>query len=272
MVIDGETINCAVAVGNAVGGSNTASQVKLQGWYSNWGGSQFAPKAWRYVARFNDRTKAATFATNVIKACHNDNIRYSIEYRASLYNEIRDGKTIDEIIVPTYCDCSSFICALLLTAGISVGLTNTDGLYGELMRSGQFTIFDDVFYCNQSSGLVTGDIVWREHYTDESGNDRYGHAMAVVASVYDTESSYYEDVQRSERSQNKGRYMPITADDSVKFVSNGPFRPTTSAPHDLTDMTDIGLFMLGAYITGGEAITFSLSRSSKMVKVIPSVQ
>lgn len=272
MVIDGETVNCSVAVGNAVGNSRVEGQVRLQGWYSNWGGSQFAPKAWKYVARFNDRAKANTFATNVIKACHNDYIRYNTEYRDQLYNAILNGATIDDIVSVKYCDCSSFICALLLTANISVGLTNTNGLINEIVRSGQFTVYDDVFYCNQSSGLQVGDIVWREHFIDDGGEDHNGHAMAVVGSVYDAGSAYYENVQTSDRAQNMGRYMPADADDAVKYVSNGPYRSTSSAPVDLSEFTDLGLFMLGAYITGGEAVTFTLSRSSKMVKIIPSVQ
>lgn len=245
-------------------------QVKITNYSSFWNTIDSGyGHPWQYVARINNEEARFVYADVVSKACNNPFIQYSMNNRYELYNYIKANGLIDpaNINVVLHCDCSSFAQAMLLYIGIDLGTpTNTAGMLSYFTAHlDLFTILDsnDVLLgCQQ---LLVGDILWFPAGTwnvqDQVWVKGVGHAAVVVYSEYDKNALEYVEAVDKARRQGYGR---VTSDG--EYVCDGSERSNPdSAPVDLCGLSDLELFIIGAYITGGPAVTRPHGHSDKTI-------
>ena len=103
-------------------------------------------------------------------ACANDNIGYaqygdgSTQYRDryGLYFALQTGKTMQGVIIPCNCDCSSLVAQCLILSGVKVTIyMSTSDEVKVIMATG---FFDQVTF-QQGMVLYEGDIMWRQGHT-----------------------------------------------------------------------------------------------------------
>ena len=261
-------------VGNAVGpygSSHPESEVCFDDFYKP---ARAKNGCWDKVIRLKDPSIRHTYAQAMIKACNNNYIRYNqgtsasgYSERRQVYNWIKDNGKPDISTLNTvkYCDCSSLASALLLYVNIDVGTPSTYGIIYEdvLEKTGKFITFETSDYTQCAENLLIGDILV---YNNPSyGSNGAGHAAVVVYSTYDKTSEDYVDEPVFERDINAGRYTT-----PGNYASAGPTRPEpTVVPENLCQLSDFELFLLGAYITGGGAVTLRGLVPAKSVDVQP---
>lgn len=214
--------------------------------------------SWDYVARLNDPSLAAVLVSKMNIALNNHNIIYfernHESQRDELYDFVKAGGDIATLNTTKHCDCSALVSALLLYCGIDIGCANTASMYKGFCNK-DVTVFSNYNITNHAEYLKVGDIVWRSKDLHPGG-----HAMTVVYSNYDIDAPEYEDIPLVERNINYGRLCVQST-----YVSDGASIRDT-APSDLNELSDMELFILGAMITGGEAILIEGGASSVVIK------
>ena len=139
---------------NNKAGDQTGKEVKTGNWYN------FGQKA---VYRWKNRTYAAKYAKIIKAFCNNDNIGYDMNDRTTLYNILaKNDWNYTKVNKKVECDCSQLVaCAVNCTVGRKVCNSSmyTGDLNDQLMESGLFTKYTAKKYLDESSYLMTGDII-----------------------------------------------------------------------------------------------------------------
>lgn len=253
--------------------------VEIRDWYLNGSqpsdtllASRGGSNGWKFVAR----AKSGSMRSIIAQGANDVFDRYSaglIEYaddsrRSQLFDWVESGHTIGQLTSKKYCDCASMISAIvrLITdaayvtdAGEQWNLDET-GLLAMINSTGLFDVYTDSAHVSSCTKLCVGDIIWRPKWLWNTENERWtgGAAAIVVYSTYDEAAPEYVDIPESQRDIGWGRVTQ-----PYEYVSNGPVRSRESAPWDPSQLSDFELFMLGAFITGGEAVAIEDSRTNK---------
>ena len=129
-------------------GDQTGREVGLQNYYNH-------SKGW-VCLRPHNPNHAYKLAQAMRQACANEFIGYDQNQRNTLITQLKAVGTIDRVVVPVECDCSSLVRACILQAtGKDVGNFNTATERNTLLNS---KLFYEVQYV-WSSELRLGDVL-----------------------------------------------------------------------------------------------------------------
>ena len=139
-------------------GDQTGKEVYINNWYSY---------NWTNVFRPNDSKLAEKIAQLCEDGCNNNNIGYSQTERNTLLAEAKKvGMDISKIKTPCNCDCSSFVSAICVCAGLPEKtffpggngcVTSTIG--AACLSTGKFSNLTGSKYTGQKNYLKRGDIL-----------------------------------------------------------------------------------------------------------------
>lgn len=150
----------SVKIGHAsTGNTNKAAQVTERAWYNN---------NWDCLLRPKNKALAEKIATNMEKACRNDNIGYSQNQRNDLKKKVTlVGGDLSRVNVDSYCDCSSLISLCVELAGVPIPYTAgwnapiTSNIKIVLLNTGEFDVITESKYLTSDKYLKRGDILLR---------------------------------------------------------------------------------------------------------------
>ena len=143
---------------NGQAGDQTGKEVWILDWYD---------QSWTSVLRPNDAALAEKIARQCENACNNNKIGYSQSERNTLLREVKKvGYDMSKITTPCNCDCSSFVSAVCVCAGLPEAtffpggngcVTSTIG--PACINTGKFRELTEMKYRNQKNYLKRGDIL-----------------------------------------------------------------------------------------------------------------
>ena len=143
---------------NGVAGDQTGKEVWILDWYD---------QNWTSVLRPKDAALAEKIAQQCENACNNNKIGYSQSTRNTILAQAKTvNYNLSKITTPCNCDCSSFVSACCVCAGLPEAtffpggngcVTSTIG--PACIATGKFTELTDIKYRNQNSYLKRGDIL-----------------------------------------------------------------------------------------------------------------
>ena len=136
-------------------GDQNGKEVCIRSWYTG---------GWEFLARAKNSAVAEKIAASCEAGCDNPNIGYDQGQRNSLNDQ---AKKVDYDLrkIDTACetDCSAFVSVCVLTAGVKLAysgnLPTTRTLKSTLEKTGEFEIFTDNKYLNNTDFLRRGDIL-----------------------------------------------------------------------------------------------------------------
>lgn len=139
-------------------GDQTGAEVKTLSWYDG---------GWDVVLRPKDNSLAEKIAQQCEAGCANSAIGYNQNNRNSIYSQaLKSGLNLSKITTMCDCDCSSFVSACCICAGLPASvfypgnnLCNTRNLQQACESTGKFTVLKDSKYLRQKDYLKRGDIV-----------------------------------------------------------------------------------------------------------------
>ena len=120
-------------INGAKGDQKNGAEVSIQDFY-------MSSKGWLCL-RAKDEREALKLAQAMEDACNNDPyLGYGQNDRLDIIIQVKAGKKLKDINVPTNCDCSSLVRACIIEAmGIDVGNFNTSSEVDCILKSGKFT-------------------------------------------------------------------------------------------------------------------------------------
>lgn len=139
-------------------GDQTGAEVKTLNWYDG---------GWDVVLRPKDSSLAEKIAQQCEAGCANSAIGYNQNNRNSIYSQaLKSGLNLSKITTMCDCDCSSFVSACCICAGLPEptfypgnNLCNTRNLQQACESTGKFTVLKDSKYLRQKDYLKRGDII-----------------------------------------------------------------------------------------------------------------
>lgn len=179
--------------------SNTSrdKMVTIRQWYN---------KNWVYCLRAKDPIIAEKMAKACENACNNDCIYYSQTHRNEILTHSKPlGMDFSRITIDTGADCSSFMSACAIAAGVPIpfitNLPTTSNMKTIFMNTGMFELLTNSKYLNNDKYLKRGDIlvVPSDHTVmvldnGELSND--GEYKAIDLSKYNTIKDYSKLAQQ----------------------------------------------------------------------------
>lgn len=120
-------------INGAKGDQKNGNEVSIQDYY-------MSSKGW-VCLRAKDERDALKLAQSMKDACDNDPaLGYGQNDRLDVVNQVKAGKKLKDINIPSNCDCSSLIRSCIMEAmGIDVGNFNTGNEADCILKSGKFT-------------------------------------------------------------------------------------------------------------------------------------
>ena len=142
--------NRRIKGGNA--GDQTGKEVCTRDWYS---------KPWAYVLRPKDSNIAEKAVRTAVSLANSNKVGYDQNQRNSLYNEL---KKHDNNVDPCETDCSAFVTACYIVAGVSQlnytsNAPTTSTMVKTFLATGQFEVLTDAKYLRIDALLKRGDIL-----------------------------------------------------------------------------------------------------------------
>lgn len=140
---------------NGKAGDQTGKEVCTREWYS---------KPWSYVLRPKD-SKIAEKATQIAVALANSNkVGYDQYQRNTLYNELKNHDFDINSIAPCETDCSAFITACYIAAGVSQlnytsNAPTTSTMVKAFLATGCFDVLSEPKYLKTDMFLKSGDVL-----------------------------------------------------------------------------------------------------------------
>ncbi len=138
-------------------GDQTGKEVCIRDWYS---------KPWTYMLRCKDKNIAVKAKNIAARLANNPNLGYDQSNRNSLYMSLQRNNFIPEAIGPCETDCSAFVTACYIAAGISTlnytsNAPTTSTMLKTFVNTGMFDVFVDDKYTKVDALLMSGDILLR---------------------------------------------------------------------------------------------------------------
>lgn len=142
---------------NGLAGDQTGKEVCIRDWYS---------KPWSYMLRAKDKNYAIKAKNIAIVLAGNPNLGYDQSNRNSLYMSLQRNNFNPNAIGPCETDCSAFVTACYIAAGVSAlnytsNAPTTSNMAKVFGKTGMFDIYTDLKYLNTDALLMPGDILLR---------------------------------------------------------------------------------------------------------------
>ena len=136
-------------------GDQNGKEVCIRNWYNG---------GWEFLARAKNPDVAEKIAAVCEAGCTNPNIGYNQGQRNTLNTQAKKvGYDLSKITTPCETDCSAFVSVCVLAAGVKLSysgnLPTTRTLKSALTKTGEFEIFTEEQYRNQTQFLCRGDIL-----------------------------------------------------------------------------------------------------------------
>lgn len=160
MKIGHASINENGKVTGGKAGDQTQKEVCIREWYNN---------NWDCMLRPKDSHKAEIMASNCEKACGNNNIGYDQNTRNTLRTQAQKVDFDLSKVGLCNCDCSSFMSVCAESANIAIpykygNAPTTSTMKIDFMSTGEFDLYKDKIYLNNSNFLKRGDILIKQGY------------------------------------------------------------------------------------------------------------
>ena len=136
-------------------GDQNGKEVCIRSWYSG---------GWEFLARAKNPAIAEKIAVACEAGCANTYIGYDQNQRNSLNVQAQKvAYDLSKINIACETDCSAFVSVCVLAAGVKLSysgnLPSTRTLKSALTKTGEFEIFTEEKYLNQTKYLCRGDIL-----------------------------------------------------------------------------------------------------------------
>lgn len=140
---------------NGKAGDQTGKEVCTREWYS---------KPWTYVLRPKNPKLAEKAVQLAITLASSNKVGYDQNQRNTLYNELRKHNFNVDAIAPCETDCSAFVTACYIGAGVSQlyytsNAPTTSTMVKAFLNTGNFEVFKDAKYLKTDVFLRRGDIL-----------------------------------------------------------------------------------------------------------------
>jgi len=140
---------------NGKAGDQTGKEVCTREWYS---------KPWAYVLRPKDSKIAEKAIQIAISLANSNKVGYDQNQRNSLYNELRKHNFNVDNISPCETDCSAFVTACYIAAGVSQlnytsNAPTTSTMVKVFLSTGNFEVLTDAKYLKTDMFLKRGDVL-----------------------------------------------------------------------------------------------------------------
>lgn len=138
-----------------VAGDQTGKEVCTREWYS---------KPWSYVLRPKDGKLAERAVKIALALAESNKVGYDQYQRNTLYNELKKHNNDVSAIAPCETDCSAFVTACYIAAGVSQlnytsNAPTTSTMVKTFLSTGEFEVLTDVKYLKTDALLKRGDIL-----------------------------------------------------------------------------------------------------------------
>lgn len=136
-------------------GDQTGKEVCVRDWYS---------KPWACMLRCKDKNIAVKAKNIAVRLANNPNLGYDQSNRNSLYMSLQRNNFIPEAIGPCETDCSAFVTACYIAAGINAlnytsNAPTTSTMLKTFVNTGMFDVYTDAKYLKNDALLKMGDIL-----------------------------------------------------------------------------------------------------------------
>ena len=140
---------------NGKAGDQTGKEVCTREWYS---------KPWAYVLRPKDPKIAEKAVQLAVSLANSNKVGYDQYQRNTLYNELRQHNFNVDAIAPCETDCSAFVTACYIGAGVSQlyytsNAPTTSTMVKTFLNTGCFEVLSDAKYIKVDMFLKRGDIL-----------------------------------------------------------------------------------------------------------------
>lgn len=138
-------------------GDQTGKEVCIRDWYS---------KPWTYMLRPKDKNTAVKARNIAVALAGNPNLGYDQSNRNSLYMSLQRNNFNPNAIGPCETDCSAFVTACYIAAGVSAlnytsNAPTTSNMARVFGNTGLFNVYTESKYLNTDALLMPGDILLR---------------------------------------------------------------------------------------------------------------
>ena len=136
-------------------GDQTGKEVCTREWYS---------KPWSYVLRPKDPNLAEKAVQIAVKLANSNKVGYDQNQRNTLYNELKKHNFNTDAIAPCETDCSAFVTACYIAAGVSPlnytsNAPTTSTMVKAFLATGCFEVLADAKYLKTDALLKRGDVL-----------------------------------------------------------------------------------------------------------------
>lgn len=140
---------------NGRAGDQTGKEVCTREWYS---------KPWAYVLRPKDPQIAEKAVQLAVSLANSNKVGYDQYQRNTLYNELRKHNFSIDAISPCETDCSAFVTACYIGAGVSQlyytsNAPTTSTMVKAFLNTGYFDVLTDAKYLKTDIFLRRGDVL-----------------------------------------------------------------------------------------------------------------
>lgn len=140
---------------NGVAGDQTGKEVCTREWYS---------KPWSYVLRPKDPKVAEKAVQLAVSLANSNKVGYDQNQRNTLYNELRKHNYDVDAISPCETDCSAFVTACFIGAGVTQlyytsNAPTTSTMVKAFLNTGEFEVLSDAKYVKTDMFLKRGDVL-----------------------------------------------------------------------------------------------------------------
>lgn len=149
------SINENRQIKNGKAGDQTGKEVCTREWYS---------KPWSFVLRPKDPKVAEKAIQAAVKLANSNKVGYDQNQRNTLYNELKKHNFNMDAIAPCETDCSAFVTACYITAGVSQlnytsNAPTTSTMVKTFLATGCFEVLSEAKYLKVDMFLKRGDIL-----------------------------------------------------------------------------------------------------------------
>ena len=140
---------------NGKAGDQTGREVCTREWYS---------KPWTYVIRPKNPKTAERAVQIAVSLANSNKVGYDQNQRNTLYNELKKHNFDVDAISPCETDCSAFVTACYIAAGVSSlnytsNAPTTSTMVKTFLGTGEFEVLSDSKYIKVDMFLKRGDIL-----------------------------------------------------------------------------------------------------------------
>lgn len=140
---------------NGMAGDQTGKEVCTREWYS---------KPWSYVLRPKDPKVAEKAVQLAVSLANSNKVGYDQNQRNTLYNELRKHNFNVDAISPCETDCSAFVTACFIGAGVTQlyytsNAPTTSTMVKAFLNTGEFEVLSDAKYVKTDMFLKRGDVL-----------------------------------------------------------------------------------------------------------------